>query len=158
MKFQARLKLQNSASHFTTALLQMHHDSHSWVHWTQQKFEEDPSFTCRVFREGLSTHSCCQGQGAVWNSQLGMSMRVKSLGPSHQPGKGADRLGSSQGTPQPHCQTHQVLYWHTKSGTHLERLPVRVQSQAGMGQGWGRGHLQLGWGQSQKAELKWGPL
>lgn len=36
MKFQAWLKLQNSASHFITDRLQMHHDSHSWVQWTQK--------------------------------------------------------------------------------------------------------------------------
>lgn len=72
----------------------MHHDSRSWVHWTQQKFEEDQSFTCMVFREGLSMHSHCQGQGAMWNSQ-------QELGPSHQPGKGADRLGGSESTPTP---------------------------------------------------------
>jgi len=36
MKIQPWLKLQNSASCFTMDLLQVHHDSHSQVHWAQQ--------------------------------------------------------------------------------------------------------------------------
>lgn len=145
MKFQAWLKLQNSASHFTTDLLQMHHDSCSWVHWTQQKFEEDQSFTCMVFREGLSMHSHCQGQGAMWNSQ-------QELGPSHQPGKGADRLGGSQSTPSP---TARCVCGDTPGLGHSWKVckSGSGNSQAEMGQGWGQGHLPLVWGQSRR--LSW---
>lgn len=62
MKFQAWLKLPNSTSHFTTDLLQMHHDSHSWVHWAQGKSEEDQSFTCVVFRKEWAGTVPARGQ------------------------------------------------------------------------------------------------
>lgn len=154
MKFQAWMKRQNSASHFTTDLLQMHRESHSWVHRTQQKFEEDQSFTCMMFREGLGTHSHCRGKEPCGTPSRESPRGWTGLGPSHHPGKGA----GSQSTPQPHCQTS--LWWHTGSGAQLESLQVRVwvnrvHNQAGMRQGWGQGHLQLGWGQTEGPWLSW---
>lgn len=66
--------------------------------------------------------------------------------------------GGSQSIPQPHCQMS--LWWHTGSGAQLESLQVRVwvnrvHNQAGMRQGWGQGHLQLGWGQTEGPRLSW---
>lgn len=156
MKFQAWLKLQNSASHFTTDLLQMHHDSRSWVHWTQQKFEEDQSFTCMVFREGLSMHRHCQGQGAMWNFQLGISMRVNRPGPIPPAWQGSGQAGEQPEHPQaPRPDVFVVTYkgWGTagKSASQGPR-PGRDGTRLGTGS------PTTCMGTVPQAELKWGPL
>lgn len=137
MKFQAWLKLPNSASHFTTDLLQMHHDSHSWVHWTQGKFEEDQSFTCVVFRKDWACTVPARSQ--------------KPCGTASQ-GSPWGRTDPSAPLPDVFVVTHQGRGPAGKSA-NLKVWLNRVHSQAGMGQGWGHGHLQLGWGQSQR--LSW---
>lgn len=157
MNFQAWLKSQNSATHFTTDLLQMHHDSHSWVHWAQQKFEEDQSCTCSVFREGLSMYSPCQGQGAMQNCQPGMSMRMDRPGPIPPARQGSRQAGGqpehpSAPLPDVVLVTHQVWGPAGKFAS-LKVWLNRIHSQAEMGQSWGQGHLQLRWGQSQR--LSW---
>lgn len=163
MKFQAWLKWQNSASHFTTDLLQMHRESRSWVHWIQQKFEEDQSFTCMMFREGLGTHSQCRGKEPCGTPSREPPRGWTGLGPSHHPGKGAGRLGGQPEHPSAPLPDEFVV-------THRVWGPAGKSASQGLGEQGsqpGRDETRLGTGSPTTwmgtdwrplAELKWGPL
>lgn len=117
-----------------------------------------PTVTARS--QGARTHGGCPWG---WAGQ----------GPSHWPSKGVGqavggargRLGGQPGaSPSPAarhiCGDTTGLRPSRKVSLQVRVWVISVHSQAGLGQGWGQGHLHHSWSRDwqPRAELKWGPL